>query len=184
MADGSIRPDIVQAAERHDLSPSLVAAVVMVESGGDPWAVRAEPGYRWLWDEPIGVPFRSLRPDEASSLFPPKDFAGPAGVSRATEWFGQKCSWGLMQIMGATAREHGFRGVFLSSLCQPTIGLEYGCKHLSNLVKRYKGNLLDAVSAYNQGTARRDDSGKYRNQRYVDKVVAEARKLGHKIEPT
>lgn len=130
------------------LDPALISALVQVESLRDPWAVRYEGNYRWL-----------------------VDFKHPL-VTSATERNAQKSSWGLMQIMGAVARERGFKGPFLSQLCDPREGLYWGGVFLRHLFDRgYTEH--EVISAYNQGKPRRTLGGQYRNQAYVDKVVAE-----------
>lgn len=141
--------------------PELVMAIVVVESNGNPWAMRAEPGYRWLWDIRRNCPWRGDA----------KDIPAPPFVSRATELWGQRTSWGLMQVMGATAREMGFRGPFLSELSDPHIGMEYGLKYLGTLVRRFYAahGIEGVVAAYNAGSPRRS-GGAWENQAYVDKV--------------
>jgi len=58
-------------------------------------------------------------------------------------------SWGLMQVMGETARELGFRGE-LKELYNSD-GLKYGCLYLCDRIKIY--HQIDTVlSAYNAGT--------------------------------
>lgn len=136
--------DIV--ATRHGLDPLWVAAIVEVESAGNPWAVRYEPKWRYFIEAQI------------------------RGVSHDTEVNQQKTSWGLMQVMGTVARELGCDAPFLSVLCSPVVGLEYGCQYLAKQLKRYDGDILDAVSAYNAGTAKKSADGMYANQSYVDKV--------------
>lgn len=149
---------IIQWEAEHDIAPGLVAAIVEVESSGQCYALRAEERYPWLFDIAKG-PIRSAAPDVA--LTPIK------GETSATERWGQRISWGPMQIMGATARELGFRGWF-AELCGPR-GIEYGCRYLARLYDRY-GNWHDAIAAYNAGSARKLPDGTYPNQRYVDKV--------------
>jgi len=78
------------------------------------------------------------------------------------------CSYGLMQILFGTARSHGYRGTPFM-LYQPKYNIKYGTKYLSFLLKRYKGNIDDVISSYNQGTPRKKN-GKYLNQPYVNKV--------------
>lgn len=140
---------VSQAANRHGLEPAVLAALVWKESAGDPHAIRSEPHYRWLWDCWENAPFRRLTAEEAGLSHPPADFRGPTGASVPTEWAAQRISWGLCQVMGATARERGFRGAFLSSLLEPEIGAEFGARHLALLLSRYE--LEDALSAYNAG---------------------------------
>lgn len=149
----SIRSLIAAIADKHGLDPLLVEAVAMVESGGDQWAYRYEPGYRWIYE------FRDRR------------------VSADTELSGQKTSWGLMQIMGAVARERGFREPFLTRLLLPAENVEYGCRHLAHLASRgFLGR--DLVASWNAGTPRLKPDGTYDNQQYVDKVLAALRALG------
>lgn len=139
---------------RYVLAPQLVAAVVAVESDGNPWAIRYEPGFydRYVQAAPIKA---------------------KAPCSNDTERRLRAMSFGLMQIMGQTARERGFVGTYLSQLCDPEAGIEYGCKHLSWLASRY----LDAygwegvIAAYNAGSPRRDGP-RWGNQGYVDKIRA------------
>lgn len=141
---------IEKIARRHGLAVALVAAVVRVESGGNPWAIRYEPAF---FDRYIA----------------PKPVKSKAPCSDQTEARMQATSWGLMQIMGATARETGFDGVFLSELCDPEVGLEWSCRYLVKLVKRY-GDGEAAVAAYNAGSPRKLANGQFRNQAYVDKI--------------
>ena len=133
-------------ATRHGLDPLLVQAMVTIESAGNPWAMRYEPGYTWL------IPY-----------------SHPL-VSEQTELTQQRTSWGLMQVMGATARELGCDAPYLACLCAPAVGLEFGCRYLARQLKRYDGDVQDAVAAYNAGSARRNREGQYVNEAYVRKV--------------
>lgn len=123
-----------------------IAAIVLQESSGNPWSIRYEPGF-----------FKRYIVKDLEEL-------------GATEAFARSTSWGLMQVMGQVAREHGFKGKFLSELCSPEAGLEYGVIHFAHFLKLY-GNAFDAVSAYNQGN-NRSLGGQYLNQSYVDSVTA------------
>lgn len=140
MSAALYRELIERKAEKYGLPWPLVMAVVDVESSGNPWAYRYEPAYQWL----VG---QGLTP---------------------TEQMAQRTSWGLMQVMGAVAREYGFKG-WLTELCQPDVGLEYGCRHLKRYADRYR-NWLDAIAAYNAGSPRKAGDV-YVNQSYVDKVM-------------
>jgi soluble lytic murein transglycosylase-like protein len=93
------------AAARHALEPALVCAVVEQESAWDAHAIRYEPGFRTRYVAPLGLP--------------------------PTEEIARSISWGLMQVMGQVAREHGFSGKFLSALCDPAAGLDIGCAVLA-----------------------------------------------------
>lgn len=141
--------DLLQrAADSCDLDLVLLAAIVQTESAGVPARVRYEGHYRWLVDPP--------------------HHAERLGITADTETVLQRCSWGLMQVMGATAREMGFDR-HLPELCDPALGLLYGGLYFKRQFARYK-NIQDAIAAYNAGSVRLIGD-KYENQLYVDKVL-------------
>lgn len=143
--------DVQYVSERHDLDPVVVLAIIEQESAYQTLAMRFEPGYRWLWPKQNKV-------------------QAPCGVSLSTEKNQQATSWGLMQVMGAVAREHGCALPFLSALCHPTLGVEYGCRHLAKLKARWS-TPADYISAYNAGHPT------MRNKQYVADVLARAERL-------
>ena len=61
----------------------------------------------------------------------------------------QRLSWGLMQVMGATAKFMGFTGKF-EELLDPATNLEFGCRLLAHYIDRY--GELGGVTAYNSGS--------------------------------
>lgn len=138
------RAFVAAAANAAGLEPVLVAALILQESGGNSRAIRHEPEYRWLW--PGGGPVTP-----------------PPGVSLATEVAQQRTSWGLMQVMGAVAREYGCREPFLTALIDdPALGLRFGCLHLAVLFARFPGAGREgAVSAYNAGHPTPDNETSY-----------------------
>ena len=142
-----------RAARQHGLPIALVRAVVEVESGGDPWAIRYEPGF---FD-------RYVRDLKISPVYP---------CSIQTERVARATSWGLMQIMGQKARELGYAEPFLSRLCEPDFGLEYGCRFLAALAKLHLDRLgyAGVAAAYNAGSPRKNPDGTYVNQPYVEKI--------------
>ena len=142
-------PLIEAAAGRHGLDPDLVGAIVVAESAADPAAVRYEPH--------VGKYVRD--PDKHR----------PRGCSAETERRLQMMSFSLMQVMGFNIRAMGFTG-WLTEYLDPAKGLEVGCRFLADLLKRWP-KIEDAVSAYNQGSPRRGEDGRYRNQAYVDRVM-------------
>jgi hypothetical protein len=151
------------AAERHDLDRDLLAAVVMTESSGRPCAPRYEEPYEWLNN--------------------PKGFAKALGITERTEIENQKTSWGLMQIMGGTARDMNFRGL-MPELCMPEVGLEYGARYLKNRILRYParfdmGDMEFIYAAYNAGTPRpnKDPEKRFKNQENVDRFMGYYRDL-------
>lgn len=141
---------IVTTARARHLSPNLVEAFVLKESSGDPWAWNPEPRYRYLWNVRTQAPFRKMTDAEQASEVPPADFPMIAG-DRDQEWWAQQASWGLMQLMGALARELGFGGRYLTQLCEPELNLRYGCMHIAALMTWAKGDIRRAAAAYNGG---------------------------------
>ncbi|MCB2186929.1 MAG: lytic transglycosylase domain-containing protein [Deltaproteobacteria bacterium] len=129
----SFQPIIDQKASAHGLEPAILTAVVIVESSGNPNAMRYEKDYPWK----VG-----FGPGQVLYL--------PPGCTRATERVGQETSWGPGQIMGATAREEGFKGWF-PELCNPDTGLEYCARFLARHLRRARGNYRTALLRYNGG---------------------------------
>lgn len=142
---------IEEAAKTAGLDVALVGAIVRVESNGDPYAWRPEPRYRYLWDVRLNRPFRSLTSDEIAAAAAPPDFP-TLSESQNEEWTGQRSSWGLMQVIGAVAREEGFSGKYFTELMDPAAALTVGCRHLRPLVQwAGPNNLTKAAAAYNAG---------------------------------
>jgi hypothetical protein len=168
MTTAGLRASIELIAPGFGLDPNLVEAVVLTESGGVPWAYNPEPPYRYLVDVRTGRPFRPLTTAEIVSEVPPLDFPCLGGA-RDQEWWGQQASWGLMQVMGAVAREHGFRGVYLTELCAVATGLHYGCKHLAAQLAWARGHVNKALGAYNAGRGGWDSE---LGRAYIGKVRA------------
>lgn len=81
-------------------------------------------------------------------------------------------SWGLMQLLLATAREvMKDPNLTITQLTQPRVNIEAGTRFLSQLWTRF-GNMKDAIAAYNAGSPRiNPKTGKYINQEYVDNVL-------------
>lgn len=162
-----IRQHVHRCATRYGLSRSLVAAIAQVESAGNPHALRVETGYRWLWNVRSDEPLTLEKPTMI-----PRDFPAPRFVTRATEFWQQKTSWGVMQVMGAVARELGAKEPYLAALTDPERGIEIGCKFLVSLHRRFGEDhgWAGVVAAYNAGRPAYDDAGAFINQGYVDKV--------------
>lgn len=133
-------------APKHSLDPSLILAIIEQESGFDTFAYRYEKGFFKNYIEGMD--------DEELATFPP--------CSRPTEAIMRATSWGLMQVMGQVARERGFRGPFLSSLCDPLVGIEYGCKHFAAILASRNGDINAALQRWNGGG----------NPNYDDEVLA------------
>jgi hypothetical protein len=142
-------------AGRFGIDPKLVIALATVESGMNPWKVRFEPQWKY---------FHYVR-----------EYAEQLSISYATEMACQQMSWGMMQVMGSVAREHGFKDD-LTKLTNPQLGLQFGLTHLQKMLKTYPVE-EDAVAAYNAGKPRKLSSGLYVNSLYVDKVYLCLREL-------
>ncbi|MFZ5427054.1 MAG: transglycosylase SLT domain-containing protein [Thermodesulfobacteriota bacterium] len=152
----SLIPLIESAAKANGLPANIVSAIVQTESSGNTWATRYEPGFYE----------RYVRTNDVRVFGP---------VSIVTEKNARATSWGLMQIMGETARCLGFNAPFLAALCDPMVGLEWGCKYLMRLKARYFDTYgwPGVVAAYNAGSPR-TAGGKFVNQAYVDKILEAA----------
>jgi soluble lytic murein transglycosylase-like protein len=85
---------------------ALVCAIIEQESAWDACAIRYEPAFRTRYVAPLGL--------------------------TPTEEIARSMSWGLMQVIGQVAREHGFAGKFLSALTDPATGLDIGCAVLAS----------------------------------------------------
>lgn len=152
MIDATIDAMIKTAADTHGLPAGLVAAITCVESAGIPWAYRFEPR------------FLSMYVSQSPERF--------GQTSVLSERHGRATSWGLMQIMGQVARERGCVLPYLTALCAPDAGLEWGCRHLSALAKRHRSRWGwdGVIAAYNAGAPRRALNRDFENQHYVDRV--------------
>lgn len=141
---------IKKYSKKYAIPHGLIRAIIKQESSENTYAIRYEPQYKWL--------------------YMPERIADKVGVPTQTEKSLQKHSFGLMQVMGAVAREKGYEKRYLTGLLKPEEGVKYGCKYLKWNYNRYN-NWTDVISAYNQGTNAKDDEGNYYNQYYVDDVL-------------
>lgn len=114
------------AAQNAGLPIPLVMSVCEQESNWQPWSIRFELGF-------YGRYISSMK-----------------GLSQ-TEMYARAFSYGLMQVMGQTAREFGFDGAYLSELLDPATGLKYGCKKLSREMDKANGSVAAALLGYNGG---------------------------------
>jgi soluble lytic murein transglycosylase-like protein len=106
------------------LDPVLVCAVVEQESLWNQYALRAEPAFDEKYEKPLHL--------------------------TATEEWARSMSWGLMQIMGESAREVGYAGAF-PMLCAANVGLRVGCQFLALKLKEASGDVDKALLLWNGG---------------------------------
>lgn len=139
------RREIVAAATTHQLSPTLVEAITVVESSGKAYAYRYEPAFwaRYMAHDPQ---WASANPERVSA------------------------SYGLMQVMFPVAKEMGFGQVDPEYLFVPAIGLEFGCRKFASVLRWAGGDIARALAAYNGGP-RGNVAPPFRNQAYADKVL-------------
>jgi soluble lytic murein transglycosylase-like protein len=164
------REMIRSAGHAHSIDPKLLEAMVLKESNGNPWAWNPEPHYRYLWNVKTRAPFRPLTPEEVKSEVPPKDFPCLAG-DRDQEWWAQQASWGLLQLMGAVARERGFRGNYIPEICDPALNLDLGAKHLKSALQWAQGDVRIALAGYNAGRGGGAAQALLRADGYPDAVL-------------
>ena len=124
--------------KEFNLPAGVLGAVIAQESSGNPYATRYEPGFFEKYIE-----FRTR-----ASL----GGVWPVAVDEDTERHGRATSWGLMQIMGQTARELGFDGTHFAELTEPSLGVRFGSMLLKRKLAVYGPDLSQALSAYNAGT--------------------------------
>ena len=140
---------ITEKSRQADLPPEMILAIIDTESDGNPYAATYHANYSW-------INMQTKR---------------PADCHPNTESVLQRTAWGLMQIMGATARNIGFEG-WLTELTDPERNIVVGIECLAGLSEKYlESHGIDGViAAYNAGSPKKTADGKYRNQAYVDEV--------------
>ncbi len=111
---------------KFQLEPTMICAVCEQESSWNPYAVRFEEAFEERYIKP----------------------ALPAAPT--TKELCEAMSFGLMQIMGETAREFGFSGAFFTQLCDPDTGVEFGCRKLLRCFSIH-GADEQGLLAYNGG---------------------------------
>jgi soluble lytic murein transglycosylase-like protein len=163
------RTEIEDAAAAYGLDPDLVAAIVEQESSGRFHAYRYEPNFY------------------AKYLAGKQEYEGrePREIS---------ASFGLMQVMYTTAREHGFVGEPWE-LFNPRVSLDYGCQHLASLLKwarsHYTGlgsnekavTTRSALAAYNGGKSKNGPQNvPLRNAMYADQVLVRYRRIKGEVD--
>jgi soluble lytic murein transglycosylase-like protein len=151
------RKEIIVAAQKYELDPLLVEAIVLTESAGNTDGFRFEPAFYNRYMKPMKMHV-GKNPRRISS------------------------SYGLMQIMYQVALERGYptceppEGLFI-----PEVGLDYGCKQLRMLVDwasefptvTDQQRVEAVLASYNGGRGGNKPTDKpLRNASYVRKVLA------------
>lgn len=126
-------------AIKYSLRPEIVAAIIIQESDGDTWAWRPED--EW-YDKNLKGKGRG---DLAGFVPPPGTLPSLMGELRQ-----RSCSFGLMQVLGDTARWCGkVTSPFLSVLHDPDRGIDTGCRVFQFYLKRAKGYYPAALKMWN-----------------------------------
>lgn len=130
---------VLKYSREYEVDHKLVSAVIWQESKGNPYATRYEPGFyrRYIQGKKL------------------KDLAGKialiGGRSEITELKERSTSFGLMQIMGQTAREYGFKVNELTVLLDPMVNIELGTKILADKIRKKNGDVHQGLLAWNGG---------------------------------
>lgn len=106
------------------LYPIIICGICERESSWNPWSTRFEPAFKSKYIDPLHLP-------------------EPESTLRAT-------SFGLMQILGQTARELGYKGD-LQELCDPEVNLMWGCRAFESKLVHAEGVVEAALQLYNGG---------------------------------
>lgn len=141
---------VFQAAQTHKLDPKLIAAIILQESRGDRCAWRYEDGFYRHYIQPATL-------YELGGHLPPSRLLNQAGELRARAY-----SWGLMQIMGQTARENGFSSDYWEDLWKPEINIPLGCRVFARKLRAAGNDTRKALLLWNGGG----------NPKYDDEVLA------------
>ena len=131
---------IKRESKEQGVDPNLVASIISQESSGKAHAIRYEQAFYTRYVEGKTI-------IELLGHVPSKSIC-----SLATEKRLRAFSFGLMQIMGQTAREHGFISDFLSELLIPENNIKLGVKILKSFLDKAKGNVYQALLFWNGGS--------------------------------
>lgn len=148
---------IEKYSEHFNINANWARAIIMTESGGNPYTLRYESSYNYLYET-----------EKCAKL---------AKVTLATEIATQRISWGLAQVMGALAREQGYTGS-LAQLTDPDLNISHLFIRLDYLNRLAHGNKDSIFAGYNGGPGSlRKVNNLYLNQKYVDTVNSFLEKL-------
>ncbi len=117
-------------ATAHGLDQAIVCGIIEQESSWYQWSMRFEPDFYVRYVGPL-IKRLNLSQTEAEA---------------------RSMSWGLMQVMGQVAREQGFNDGSLAVLCDPPVGIEWGCRVFAHKLAAAEGDVTKALLAYNGGS--------------------------------
>ena len=132
-----IKSQVKFLSAKYVIRAELIGAIIAQESSGNTLAKRYEPAFYDRY-----IVFRGA--NTLMGFVPPK-------MPLQTEKTNRSTSWGLMQVMGETAREIGFNEDCFEALLIPARGLEFGCRLFNQLWKKHHSNETLALLAYNGG---------------------------------
>lgn len=144
-------------ARTYAVPAPLLVRIADVESAWNPWAARYEPAFGNLY-------------------FPP---GLQIQTTKITEQELQRTSWGLCQVMGATARRMGWVGP-LPALCEPATNLDIAARYLAQLAhqagdgKRWRW----AITAYNHSERWKEINQAWWSEGYTAKFLDILKDLG------
>lgn len=149
---------VEKVSKEIDLDPDLIYSLIMTESGGNKFAIRYEPQYRYT----LGTNFLRMLADQQK-------------ISVNTIEMLQRCSVGYTQVMMAVIwDELHFRGSAIEAF-DPETNIWLGATWLKNKIRKYGEH--DGVSAYNAGSPVRTPGGLLCNELYVDRFYSYLRQL-------
>ena len=151
-----------EIAQKYGLDFNTILAQIWTESEGNATAYRYEKGYIYFYLVDVGPLYdRHLTVEQNRQK---------ALVALGQEEFDfQSASHGLLQPLGAVAREFGLRGDW-RQIYQPEVNLALGCAYLKWCLKRTDGNYKQALVKYN-------GSGRYSDLVLRRKVILESQSL-------
>lgn len=131
----NIAQAIKEAAEKHGLDPKILAALVAQESSGEPDAFRFERGF-----------YRRYIKGKSASQLGETITTLPWMINRIL----RASSFGLGQVMGQTAIEHGFSGE-LWELFDVSVNLDISARILADCIEKGEGDIEEGLLRYNGG---------------------------------
>lgn len=152
--ENKLKQQVKAAAEKYKLNWELVASIIWQESKGNARARRYENVFYKIYLE-------SASKQRLGGHW-------PAELSYWTEKRDRAYSWGLMQVMGQTARERGFEGD-MTEMLEPAVGIEIGCRVFARFFHQNSVEILPYLEREKRALLRYNGGG---NKNYPDEVIA------------